>query len=123
MATKNKKVFQKPTITASEIRHLIGDTEVASIPEILFRLGISADGGHSGYVYNTIHAQRDSLLPKPVVYGTAYLYPVDVLTEVVKNVQASAGTKKEQSVKMKRLLEKIKTNPELAEMLLGLLDD
>lgn len=123
MTTKEPRTM-KPTITANDIRHYIGDSEVASVPEMLTRLGITNLGAaHSGYVYNTINAQKHTLLPKPEIYGTAYLYPVGELERVVLQVQANAGNKKEQTDKMKRLLGKIKSNPELAEMLLGLLDD
>lgn len=124
MTAKEKRGSMKPTITANEIRHYIGDSEVASVPEMLTRLGLSAEATtHSGYVYNTINARKDSLLPKPEIYGTSYLYPVGELEKVVREVHASAGTRKEQTDKMKRLLDKIKSKPELAEMLLGLLDD
>jgi hypothetical protein len=124
MTAKEKRGSMKPTITAKEIRHYIGDSEIASVPEMLTRMGIYTEGNsHSGYVYNTINAQKHTLLPAPVIYGASYYYPVDALEKVVREVQANAGTKKEQTDKMKRLLGKIKSNPELAEMLLGLLDD
>jgi len=122
MATeKQNKRLPKSTISPADIRHIIGGVEVASIPEMLARLGIEV-GKTSGPIYNLVHAQRGALLPDPIVYGTAYYYPADVLAEVIATVQQNAGTKKEQSVKMTRLMERLKSNPELAEMLLGLLD-
>ena len=119
---KTKKAYPKPTITANDIRHFVGDQEVASLPEMLARLSIEVDRKTSGYIYNIIHAQREKLLPTPVIYGTAYLYPVKELEEAVRRVQESVGVKKQNSDKVKRLVEKLKTNPELAEVLLGLLD-
>lgn len=119
---KPKKSYPKATITANEIRHIVGDQEVASLPEMLARLGIETDRTTSGYVYNIIHAQRDKLLPTPIIYGTAYLYPVKELEAVVRSVNEKAHSKKQNSDKVKRLVEKLKTNPELAEVLLGLLD-
>lgn len=123
MATqKTKKFYPKPTITANEIRHIVGDQEVASLPEMLARLNIEVDRATSGYIYNIIHAQRDKLLPKPIVYGTAYLYPVQELEAVVREIHEKASSKKQNSDKVKRLVDKLKSNPELAEVLLGLLD-
>lgn len=119
---KTKKVYPKPTITANEIRHFVGNQEVASLPEMLARLSIEVDRTTSGYLYNTIHAQRETLLPTPVIYGTAYLYPVEELEAIVRKAHDSIGAKKQNSDKVKRLIEKLKTNPELAEVLLGLLD-
>ena len=119
---KPKKVYPKPTITANEIRHFVGDQEVASLPEMLARLNIETDRTTSGYLYNTIHAQRETLLPKPVIYGTAYLYPVKEIEAVILSVHAKINSKRQNTDKVKRLVEKLKTNPELAEVLLGLLD-
>ena len=119
---KAKKAYPKPTITANEIRHFVGDQEVASLPEMLARLSIEVDRTTSGYIYNTIHAQRETLLPTPVIYGTAYLYPVNELEAIVRNAYETIGNKKKNNDKVKRLVEKLKTNPELAEVLLGLLD-
>jgi hypothetical protein len=120
MAKEYKRLPQS-TVSPADIRHIIGGVEVASIPEMLARLGIEV-GKTSGPIYNLVHAQRGALLPDPIVYGTTYFYPADVLAEVVSKVQQNAGTKKEQNVKMTRLMERLKSNPELAEMLLGLLD-
>lgn len=123
MATpKQYKRLPQSTISPADIRHIIGGVEVASIPEMLARLGIEVGKKTSGPVYNLVHAQRETLLPAPIVYGTTYFYPADVLAEAVATVQQNAGTKKEQNVKMTRLMERLKSNPELAEMLLGLLD-
>lgn len=119
---KTKKVYPKPTITANEIRHFVGDQEVASLPEMLARLGIEVNRKTSGTTYNTIHAQRDVLLPKPIVYGTAYYYPADELESIVSKIHESLTSKRANSDKVKRLLEKLNASPELAEVLLGLLD-
>jgi hypothetical protein len=119
---KTKKAYPKPTITANDIRHFVGDQEVASLPEMLARLSIEVDRKTSGYIYNTIHAQRETLLPTPSIYGTAYLYPVEELEAIVRKAHDTIGTKRQNNDKVKRLVEKLKTNPELAEVLLGLLD-
>ncbi len=119
---KTKKVLAKPTITAKDIRHFIGDQEVASLPEMLARLNIEQDRAHSGYTYNIIHAQRDKLLPKPVVYGTAYYYPVEETEKIILELHSKISAKRQNTDKVKRLMEKLKSDPELAEVLLGLLD-
>lgn len=122
MATeKRTKRLPQSTISPADIRHIIGGVEVASIPEALARLGIEV-GKVSGPIYNLVHGQRKELLPAPIVYGTAYYYPADVLAEAITKVQQNAGAKKEQSAKVSRLVERLKNDPELAEMLLGLLD-
>lgn len=122
MATEKKtKRLPQSTVSPSEVRHIIGGVEVASIPEALARLGIEV-GKTSGTIYNLVHGQRRELLPTPIVYGTAYYYPADVLAEVITKVQQNAGAKKEQTAKVSRLVERLKSDPELAEMLLGLLD-
>jgi hypothetical protein len=127
MATKTKSI-RKPlpssTITPQDIRHFVGDMEVATIPEMIARMGGTTKASVRGdYVYNTLHAGRTTLLPKPEVYGTAYLYPVEPLREAILKVQESLASKKiEKNSDVKQLLAKIQSNPELVKVLLGLLD-
>lgn len=125
MATKTKRnPLPSSTITPSQIRHFVGDAEVASIPEMIARVNGGAKGSVRGdYIYNVLHASRNVLLPKPEIYGTAYLYPVEPLREAVLKIQESLASKTVQkSPDVQRLLNKIQGNPELAKVLLGLLD-
>lgn len=119
-----KGVGKTATITPQDIRHFVGDTEVATIPEMIARMGGKTTASVRGeYVYNTLHTQRNTLLPKPEVYGTAYLYPVEQLKEAILKVQATlAGKAVRKDADVERLLSKIEGKPELAKILLGLLD-
>ena len=119
--SETKKVYKKPTITANQIRHFVGDVEVASVPETITRLGLEPKIAST--VYNTIHSQRDRLMPDSWVYGSTYFYPAETVAKVVSEVHESIDSKKEQSDTVKRLLSKIRNNPEVAQVLLGLLDD
>jgi hypothetical protein len=121
--TKTKRMPDS-TITPREIRHFIGDTEVASIPEMIARLSSSPKPSRrTDLVYNVLHAQRDTLLPKPEVYGTSYFYPIEPLREAILKVKDSLASKTvEKNADVQKLLSKIQSNPELTKVLLGLLD-
>lgn len=130
MATKStKRVMPTPTITANDIRHFINGKEYASVPEVIVRLGLGKNLKDAGSLYNLVQANKATLLPKPEVYGYVYLYPVAELEQAVQKVQESLGKKREsalqkqeQNTDIQRLTNKIKSNPELAKVLLGLLD-
>jgi hypothetical protein len=111
------------TITAKNIRHFVGEVEVASVPEMVARLITEDSAIRPDTIYNIIHAQRTTLLPKPEIYGTSYLYPAEALGKVVLEIQSSLASKAiEKNSDVQKLLSKIKSNPELTKVLLGLLD-
>jgi hypothetical protein len=121
---KKRKPMPESTITPTQIRHFIGDTEVASIPEMVARMsGNSAQKRRGDIVYNVLHSQRHTMLPKPEVYGTSYFYPIEPLREAVLKVKDSLANKSvEKNEDVQKLLSKISSNPELTKVLLGLLD-
>lgn len=123
MTTTRTKRMPESTITPTQIRHFIGDTEVASIPEMIARMGgSSTQKRRSDLLYNVVHARRHDLLPKPEIYGTSYLYPVEPLREAVQKVKDSLENRSEKNEEVQKLLSKIKSNPELTKVLLDLLD-
>jgi hypothetical protein len=122
LMAKRQTTKSKSAITAKQIRHFVDGIEVASLPEMLARLNIEQDRTHSGYTYNIIHAQRAKLLPTPVVYGTAFYYPADELEKIILELHEKLSAKRQNTDKVRRLMDKLKSDPELAEVLLGLLD-
>jgi hypothetical protein len=126
MSTKTssaRKPMPASTITAKNIRHFVGEVEVASVPEMVARLITEDSAIRPDTIYNIIHAQRTTLLPKPEIYGTSYLYPAEALGKVVLEIQSSLASKAiEKNSDVQKLLSKIKSNPELTKVLLGLLD-
>lgn len=125
MATKSKRQYSNYSkiAEAHEVKHLIGGVEYSTLAEMCVRMGYQEPDEGESRIYRGVHANRNTLLPKSVIYKGAYFYPVEVLTKAITDYANALETKTTTKDKYEALIRKLKANPELLEMLSSLVED